>query len=63
MNFPIVSIKTIEREVDKAIEQKLSLDEACPYSFHEPAGQEFKRAFQAKQQARHEGGEQQESTS
>ena len=45
MSFPIVPLARIEREAKQAAERGLSLAEACPYSFHEPAGVEFARIF------------------
>lgn len=41
----IVSKATIEREAQAAARQGQSLDHACPYPFHSPAGQHFKAAY------------------
>lgn len=51
MDLPIVSLAQIEREAKKAAEAGHSLDFACPYPFHDPAGQEFRRVFNARRAA------------
>ena len=45
MDFPIVSLRRIEREAKEAAEKGLSLNFACPYPFDDPAGQAFRRVF------------------
>ncbi len=51
MDFPIVSLAQIEREAKEAAEAGHSLDFACPYPFNDPAGQEFRRVFNARRAA------------
>jgi len=51
MDFPIVSLAQIAREAKKAAEAGHSLDFACPYPFSDPAGQEFRRVFNARRAA------------
>jgi hypothetical protein len=52
MSFPIVPLARIEREAKDAAERGLSLNDACPYSFYETAGVEFKRIFNSHLAAR-----------
>lgn len=45
MPFPIVSLERIEREAKAAAARGVSLNEACPYPFTDPAGDAFRDAF------------------
>jgi hypothetical protein len=45
MPFPIVLLERIEREAKAAAARGDSLNEACPYSFYDPAGETYREIF------------------